>query len=193
MRILSRDFTKKEKILLLALLLVLVALVYYQFVDVPVREALEKAKNEKASLETELDIVNLKVAQLERMKAELDNITNDGTFKPMPSYNTRKNVITLLTDVLGSSYIISNIDVSKSGDLVRRTITMQIDSPDFESVHNLLAQLTGSEYRCLIGDVKYTTQNNRENDLYRINTTVTFYETMVGGEADSGLPQSAAK
>ena len=49
MKILSRDFTLKEKILLLLLSAVLVGLFYYQFVDQPVRMALNSCASEMAT------------------------------------------------------------------------------------------------------------------------------------------------
>ena len=46
MKILSRDFTLKEKLLMLLLGLVLVGLAYYNFVDQPVRTSLASAEAE---------------------------------------------------------------------------------------------------------------------------------------------------
>ena len=43
MKILSRDFTLKEKILLLLLALVLIVLGYYQFIDKPCRRDIAEA------------------------------------------------------------------------------------------------------------------------------------------------------
>ena len=50
MKILSRDCTRAEKIILALLALVLVGLAYYQFVDKMVRESIEKANAEAEAL-----------------------------------------------------------------------------------------------------------------------------------------------
>ena len=193
MKILSRDFTAKEKALLLVLLIVILGLLYYQFVHVPVTDALNRAASEKEALEVELDGVNVRVAQLERMKNEIDSL--DGPLKAMPSYNNGRNVVKLLNNVLGSmGYNINLSKITKNGDQVRRIITLQFEAPDFETVASTFAQLTGSEYRCLISDVKYATNYNTVTITgIRVNATVTFFETMVGGVADSGLPADTAK
>ena len=200
MKLLSRDFTLREKILILILLVILIALCYYQFVHVPVSDSLEKEADRKTELETELQAVNERIALFEKMQKELDGITTDGTLKAMPSYNNGKNVTKLLNDVLGNlGYNIRLTSVKRTNDLVRRQISLQFDAPDFESVSAVFAGLTGSEYRCLLSDVQFArdayaynalTQVDTGNRLIRVVATVTFYETMVDGEADSGLEEA---
>lgn len=196
MKILSRDFSIKEKLLMLVLLLLLVGLVYYQFVHKPVEESLAKAANEKAALEVEVTALETKVAQLEKMKAEIDDVTKNGTFKIMPSYNNSNQVNTLLNDVLGSlgySITFSDVSQAKDSNQVRRNISLQFTAPDYETVEKVLARFSGSDFRCLIGDVRVAA-NTRSGSAasgteraYTVNCTLTFFETLVGGAADDGL------
>ena len=53
MKLLSRDFTKGELVLIIFLVVALLALAYYQFIDIPVRTAIqnEDAETLKALLE----------------------------------------------------------------------------------------------------------------------------------------------
>ena len=190
MKLLSRDFSTKERILLLLLVLILVVLVYYQFVDVPVKDALERAESQKQALEIELDAVNTRIAKLEKMQKEIDDIYANGTLKSMPSYNNSKNVNKPLNDVLGDmGYSIRFSDVTRSGDQVRRNISLQFVANDYASVREVLAQLTGSDYRCLLGDVRCVPRAKSDPDKnISVSATLTFFETMVGGVADAGLP-----
>ena len=54
MKILSRDFTRAEKILIAVLMLILVGLAYYQFVEKTVRQSIINAQSEVQMLQTEL-------------------------------------------------------------------------------------------------------------------------------------------
>ena len=191
MKILSRDFSTKEKVLLLFLIVVIVALVYYQFVHVPVTESLEKAANEKANLEIELEAVKTRISRLEVMQREIDEVYENGTLKSMPSYNNQKNVNRLLNDVLGDmGYSITFSDISRRGDLVRRVVSLRFVAQDYNSVRDVLAQLTGSDYRCLVGDTRcLSTDGSVADSPVTVTTTLTFFETMVGGTADPGLPE----
>ena len=190
MKLLSRDFTIKEKIIILILLVFLLGLAYYQFVDRPVRTALETAASEKAALTTELTAVKAKVAQLEKMKNEIDDITRTGAYAKMPSYDNSKEVYKLFNDVLGNMQY--NIDFTKreqTGNVVRRYISMRFTAPDREAMKQALKEITECSYRCLISDLTITPVTGRyvsENAL-SVSVSFTFYETMVGATTNQGI------
>lgn len=198
MKLLSRDFTLREKILLLLLSIFLLGLLYYHFVDEPVRADLATAASEKAALEIELGAVEQKVAQLERMKKEIDDQADNSFVSFMPSYNNSGAVNLLLNDVLGDlGYYITFSNVTRSGNQIRRSISLQFSAPDYRTVESVLSRLTSAQFRCLIEDVACTTVNTRsargdDRASVNVNATVTFYETMVGGTADAGLPEEKA-
>ena len=189
MKLMSRDFTLKEKILILVLVLVLVVLAYYKFVDEPVREALDKAASEKAGLEDEYTIAQARLTQLQKMQSEIDKAASSATFHPMPSYNNKQAVYIFLNDTLGSlGYAITFSDVKKEENLVRRSISLQFNAPDYDTVSKVLDKIANCDFRCLIGDVQCTSKNKDISvGEITVNTTVTFYETMAGGQADAGV------
>jgi len=194
MKILSRDFTFKEKVLLLLLVIVLIVLGYYQFIDKPIRSAIAKAQAEQEALQVELTAVNAKIATLEKMQNEIDELSSSGQVSLMPSYNNSRNVTRLLNDVLGRlGYSITFSNVTRNGDQIRRNISLQFISPDYASMEKVFRELTGSEYRCLLDNVTGSVNNRyNEDDSVTVNATATFYETMVGGTVDSGLPADSA-
>lgn len=199
MKILSRDFTLQERILILVLCLVLVGLAYYQFVDQPVRRDIAAAKSEKEALELELTTVNAKVAQLEKMKQELESLDASGTTSTMPSYNNSKAELALLNDILANkNYNVTFANVTRNGDQIRRSFTLNFSVSNFNDAQKVLTELANSPYRCLLNDLRCS-MSPRERYVnadgtysYRrtisVSTTATFYETMVGGTVDAGLP-----
>ena len=193
MKVLSRDFTTKEKILLVILAVILVGLTYYQFFDQPVRKATDEAIAEKANLETELVTLEARLANLKRMQAELDSMEGMENVRIMPSYNAIKQIHSLLNDVLGSlGYSITFNNATRSGDQVRQRITMSFRCPDLDTAVRVLTDLQNGEFRCLIEDLSVSmstnTNNTNNNDRVSVSTTITFYETMVGGTLDPGIP-----
>ena len=74
MKIMSRDFTTREKIMLLVLTLILLAAGYYAVIDQPIRTAINEAKSQQDELNTELMLLQTKAASLSRMQSELDSI-----------------------------------------------------------------------------------------------------------------------
>jgi beta-glucosidase/6-phospho-beta-glucosidase/beta-galactosidase len=201
-KILSRDFSRGEKIILIILAIVLVGLVYYQFVDKAVRESIEKANAEAEAIKVELTTVNAKIKRMEEMQAELDSITSDPNASYMGSYNNSKEEIAFLNDVLSNAlqYSISFSNVTRDGDQIRRNFSLQFTTSDFSGMEKVMKQLCDGKLRCLINDISYSiTRYNysaaeREEygvDYYErvnLNCTATFFETMVGGTEDAGLP-----
>ncbi len=190
MKILSRDFTVREKVLLTIMAIILIVLLYFRFVDMPVRDALASAASQKSDKESELAIVNAQLASLQRKQDELNGIVEAEDVSIMPSYNNERNVAKLLNDVLTPyGYSITFSNVTRDGDQVRRNISLQFHASSYADVEDVLKKLTSSEYRCLIGNVNGTVDTRNANGGYSVSTTMTFYETMVGGTPDAGLPQ----
>lgn len=194
MKVLSRDFTLKEKLLLLLLSLVLVGLAYYQFVDQPVRTALEAARTEAESLTVELQTVEAKLERMRRMRSELEDVTAGGTATEMGSYNNSKEEIASLNDILSEAlqYNITFANVTRSGDQIRRNFTLQFTTDSYETMEHMVSQLSQNHHRCLIGELRCTAARNEsvKDSNITVNATATFFETMVGGTPDAGLPES---
>lgn len=196
MKKLNREFTSREKLLILLLCLILVGLAYYQFVDQPVRTALNNAHAERDSLLTELTAVNAKLTVMRRMRDEMEDITAGGTVSEMKSYNNSKPEIALLNDILRGTpdYTITFADVTRDNDQIRRNFSLTFVSDKYASIQRIIKQLSESPYRCLVGDLKISVTRGKTmaEGPINVNTTATFFETMVGGVVDAGLPQSTA-
>ena len=196
MKKMNREFTTREKLLILLLCLILVGLAYYQFVDQPVRTALNNAHAERDSLLTELTAVNAKLTVMRRMRDEMEDITAGGTVSEMKSYNNSKPEIALLNDILRGTpdYTITFADVTRDNDQIRRNFSLTFVSDKYESIQRIVKQLSESPYRCLIGDLKISVTRGKtmEEGPINVNATATFFETMVGGVVDAGLPATSA-
>ena len=197
----NREINAKEKVLLVILVLIILGFGYYRFVDQPVRKNLAKAEAEYSSLQSELTEVRVKIRELQRMQDEIDEITSGGKDSFMPSYNNAKEELALLNDILNESvtqYSVSFTSVSRYKDQIRRDFKLDFTTPDYESMKVVIDKLTGVDYRCMIGDcncnvIRVRNQNNEQTTALSVSATATFYETMVGGTADAGLPPDSSK
>ena len=72
MKFMSREFTTSEKILILILVLILLGLMYYYFVDMPVRHAIMSDQAEADTLQSELDAVQQRLSYLTGIRKNLD-------------------------------------------------------------------------------------------------------------------------
>ncbi len=195
MKFLSRDFTKREQVLLIILGLLLVLVVYYYLVDMPLRSETERLESQKAGLETEVMIAETKVAEYQKMEADLAALGDSATY--MESYNNRTNEINFLNDLLSSTgaYSINFSPVTVDGNQVRREFQLAYTCSSYSQAMDILGKLTYGHYRCLISDVGCAPVQNSNSALTgAVNVTVnaTFYETLVGKNTDAGLPEVAS-
>ncbi len=198
MKILSRDFTVREKVLMTFLSILLIILAYYRFVDIPVRDGIVDAKSKVEAYNTELNAVNTKIESLRQMQEELDELGTAGRAAYMASYNNAEAEYTALNDILSATdeYVITFSDLTREGDLIRREFSIQYTTTGYAAAKKIIFDLENSKYRCRIGDLSVSVgkENDTEADLLHWNGRImvsakaTFYETMVGGTADEGLP-----
>lgn len=192
MKVMSRNFSTKEKVLMVLMAVLLIGLVYYKFVYTRINQAADKARAEVESLQNDLDVAQIRVARIKKMENEMDGYQKTGLVSKMGSYNNSKMETAFLNTVLAgaSDYSISFDEVTRDGDLIRRNFSLQYKTPTYDEAEKIMQELTTGEYRCLIGDVGCTVDNTGQTTVTLIGT---FYETMVGGKADSALPADEAE
>lgn len=191
MKIMSRDFTTREKIMLLLLTIILLGAGYYVVVDQPVRIAISNAKSQQDELNTELMLLQTKAASLSQMQSELDYIEQGTSLGKMGSYNNSKAELDELNQLLkdANTYDISFSDVTRDGDLIRRSFSLTFSASDYNKAAELVKSLCSGEWRCIISDLRVVSDGDDLNvGSVNVGVTATFYETMQGGQADSGLP-----
>lgn len=191
MKIMSRDFTRTEKLLIVLLIFVLLILAYYQFVDKEVRQTIVNAESEAEMLQTELTVAEKRLVELKSTQAELDKLEAEGRLSWMPSYNGSKAEVAFLNEILADTlqYSITFANVTRNGAQIRRDFTLQYQTVDFEAAQEIMDRLCAGRNRCLVGDVKCRID---KDGIVTINASATFYETMVGGIPDAGLPADGA-
>ncbi len=191
MKFFSRDFSNTEKVLIVILALILLALVYYQFVDRMVRSTIENAQSEAQMLETEIDAAQIRATRLRSLKESMDKLEAEGKLSYMASYNNSKPEVRFLNDLLADtlSYSIDFSNVTRAGNQIRRSFRLKYQTGGFRAAREIMEALRNSDNRCLISDVKCTIETSGVTTL---EANATFYETMVGGVADAGLPVDTA-
>lgn len=189
------SFSAKDKVILVILVIFLLGFCYYQYLHKPVKSRIEAAEAKKESLNAEIMSVNSEIAMYQRMQDEIDDIIASGQDSYMASYNNSKAELKLLNDILSdaSQYSVSFANVTRNGDQVRRDFSLRFVAPDYETMQRIIENLTGIDYRCLIGNISCSMSRLRLRDVdveygtMTVDATATFYETMVGGSEDVGI------
>lgn len=192
MKVLKRKFTLKETILIIVLAVIILGLAYYKFVDEPVRSQTESAETQAESLETEKTIVTAQLTNLRKMENELSEAEAGGEATYMASYNNSAEEIAFLNTIFYkprvSNYSFGFSDVTKDGNQIRRNVSISYSTSSYDEAMAIIEDLSESHLRLVIGNVSASVGNSRDESVYSVSLTITFFETMVGGIADAGLP-----
>ncbi len=212
MKILSRNLSMKEKLLVVVFILILLGLAYYRFFYIPTQNSIDAAHTKRDEYQTQLLEAQKKEAQIRKMKEEIEELGDLENISRMESYNNSKEELTLLNRILdpASDYSISFSNVTRDNDLIRRSFTLNFTTGSFVQAKRIISSLESSKLRCLLGDIKYSFSLRRatkdeetrggqwiDDEYYfnvvKVNTSATFYETMYDGVADAGLPAAKKK
>lgn len=187
MKVMSRDFTRFEKILLVLLGLILVGLVYYRFVDQTVRDSIAASNAEYDEVQQEFEALQARVDYLQGIQTNMDDLEAQGKLSWMASYNNSKEEVRFLNDILADTlnYSVSFANVTRSGNQVRRSFTLTYRTDGYKAAQEIIKRLLSGKNRCLVTNISCGINTD---GTVNMSQSATFYETMVGGINDAALP-----
>lgn len=175
----KRQFSTREKVLLIILALMLVFCIYYILVEKPVRDTLLDASQRQSAAESELTIASAQLNNMYAMEAALDEL-DQTTQADVPDYDNAINVVQLLNEAMAMTdeYTLSFPPVVKDGAIASRTIEMNFRCGSYAASKAVLKTLLDSDYRCRITSMSVTCDRGDDirQDEVIVNASVTFYE-----------------
>ena len=162
---LNRSFTRREKLILLALLLAVLVALYFLVVHYPIVNRMEQIEHESEEVDKRLSEAAVKAAEYSNMKTELDRILArpQDQISVMPAYGT------------GPDFSFGQASVRDK--VAARSISFTCTAESYQDARRLLRDVTGTGWRCLLNSF---TMTPLEESLYggrlRVSGVVTFYE-----------------
>lgn len=183
----SREFTKREKLLLVIMSTLLIAILYFQFVYKPAKESISKYDTEK--IEIELMTEQAKALGIKTMKSEME-INKSESLGTVESYNNIKNEISALNDIFSAAdtFNIEFAEPVQDGDAVRRNIEITFTAGNYSEAEAIVGNLYKCKYRCLIRTVNIAASESSVKGTLQ----VTFFETMYNATTTDGLVKATA-
>lgn len=178
----QREFSKREKILLLVLVAIILALLYYVAVQKTIVETTKVAQIRANDAQSQLIVEEMKLEKMLSMQAELDVIHANPEVRvsQIPDYDNIQLLMIELNNILSNSngynLNFSNIDFSQG--LARRTISMSYQAQNYEVAKSILGELAHCKYKNFVGSVGFTVsgQNNLKAGPVLVQLDITFYE-----------------
>jgi len=178
---LSREFTTREKILLLILALILLTELYYLLVHQRVERQLEEARARTETATIAYEIESVRAAKKQEMLEKIEEATKDGSVRPLPDYDNATNVIAYMNGVMESAgeynLVFNNVDFR---DYVAiRSINMSFSCEGYPAVKNIVNQLENGPYYCEVTGLLMSVPNgisDMKDEIVSVQMTVVFYE-----------------
>ena len=182
--LLTRSFTRREIILMLVLVLVLLVGLYFLVVHYPITERLAEIEDERDEIAFNTEVAQMRSQLYQSMKSELDEIfaMPENEITVMPEYDNNQTLLNYLHIIFeGTDVALSQDSPSVNGNIVTRNIRFSFTAESYDQAKLILGQLTGTGYRCLMHSVSLVPAENDhevEDGPLKVSGTITFYELM---------------
>lgn len=178
---LSREFTKREKILLLILALILLAEVYYLLVHQKVERDLAEARERTETAMVAYEIESAKAAKKQEMLKKIEEAKKDDSVQRLPDYDNATNVVAYMNGVMESveeyNLVFNNVDFRDY--IAVRSINMSFSCQGYSAVKNIVTQLEESPYYCEVTGLLISAANELidvTDGTVSVQMTAVFYE-----------------
>lgn len=172
--------TKREKVLLAILILLIIGSMYYLLFYTPMQEKIAAYETEFAELDDAVILYEAKAMQMKKMQQELETLkmealTTDG-IKEMPAYDNSRKLMESLNFILDAAleYSVTFNSTETSEQIVRREVTLNYKCKNYKQAKKILEQIHEDRYPSIIKDVRM--ECDTEDESVSMMVTLTYFE-----------------
>lgn len=174
----KRKLTAREWILLGVLAVIVVVSGYVMLFYLPVTSARDSALAETETCKLELEAVQLRLTEKQRMERELEEIfAREEAPLSLAAYDNLQPVMMELHAVLDGTedYSLSFGTVDASQSIVRREISLSFTCGSYDAAKAVLQKLHNSMYRCMLNNITVSLGRASDNAV-SVSGSVVFFE-----------------
>jgi len=177
---LSRNFTTKERVLLLILAVVLLAELYYLMVHRRVEDEFMEAQSRSEAATISYELESARAAKKQEM-VEKNKKARKENARPLPDFDNSTNVVAYLNGVMAATgeYNLVFSPVTISDYVVLRPISMSFSCPGYSAVKDIVAQLENGPYYCEVTGLSMSAESgigDMTGEMVSAQMTAVFYE-----------------
>ena len=178
----KREFTSREKILLVILSVIVIALGYFKLVLGPINDRVDYYRGETAVEQTLVGENTVRLAQLEKMEAAVAEIKAAGTEKAIPQYDNSGKLMIELHEIMSDTLDYS-LDCSagtvQQDYIMLRPIVMTFRTSTYAQARQIVDRLCSSENISQISDMNMNTYTEgRNSGTVETTLVITYFEIM---------------
>ncbi len=172
----NRAFTAREKTLLLVLVVLMLALGYFQLVFEPIQTEMDHYSTLTQQTQTTLDQYQAQLLQMKRMEALLEEMHLSGSYRPIPGPDNLQAITLQLHRILAQaqSFALEFGQPKAQGYVLARPVSLSFTALDTSQAYGILQALGESENTNELSQVHITW----DRDRVTVSLQITYYEAL---------------
>ncbi len=180
---LNRSFSRREKGLLLLLVVVLLVGLYFKLVHYPIVSRMEEIEAETEETLDAQAVADVRLGIYNDMSAELEEIfampAEDIT--EMPAYDNEATLMGYLNYIFAGTDQNLNISKVQNGNIWERNVRFSFTARSYAQARGVITDLTHTGYRSLLDSLSFAPSGGEEGEGIEtgeltVSGSITFYE-----------------
>lgn len=185
----KKALSKREKALIVFLILLILGAVYYFFVQVPVSEGMELAQEQMENAQMNIEILSAKAISKHSMEQELEERKKINGVQEIPEFDNLPTEISFLNSILGLTKDYSMTmstafpDAEGSDKVVRRTAQISFVADSYQAAKKAVNLLENGQHLSSVSELSMKPEDKYSRNLLtgpvRVDLKITFFERTV--------------
>ena len=174
----NREFTQREKVLLLVLAVLIIVIGYVKLILQPINEEIESYESLTMEEQTTFSANQIKATRMNLMEKEIEKAKAKGVRREVPAYDNSSNLLPGLYQIMESSvdYSLDFGELVYDGNVVQRPVEMTFQTRTYKQARVIIDKLYKSGYAMQISDVNISTKKATDTQLVSTSMSVTYFE-----------------
>lgn len=180
----KREFSKREKILLVIFAVMILVVGYFKLILEPINNSIDDYNTKCDDIQIEIDQKMVTARKVQLMEKEIEAM-KESDLEPIPLYDNSKSLMLDLHKILADSieYSLSFPGLIRNDYIVCRPVLMEFTAETYEDVRDILDRICASEDTIMeISDLSVTESLNKVQDsvIYQVTAKLLYFEADLG-------------
>ena len=174
----KKEFTQREKILLLVLTALVIGLGYYKFVLQPINNRISEYRNMESEISLEYEQNLIKAGQMDTMQKEIQKEQAKGIRRTVALYDNSVNLMPELYRIMKSSidYSLDFGELVFESDFVKRPVEITFDTSTYRQARAIIDRLYNSQYAMQVDGLTVTAEEATDKQVVTTYISIIYFE-----------------
>ena len=174
----KKEFTQREKILLLVLTVLVIGLGYYKFVLQPINNRISEYRNMESEISLEYEQNLIKAGQMDTMQKEIQKDQAKGIRRTVALYDNSVNLMPELYRIMKNSidYSLDFGELVFESDFVKRPVEITFDTSTYRQARAIIDRLYNSQYAMQVDGLTVTAKEATDKQVVTTYISIIYFE-----------------